>query len=108
MIRVCEDGIFELYFEGKYYGCVKVENLIPHQPGRGNFHINIIRFSHHILNRMKRDETSLMNHIRDAGYNELISFVDITTVKHGNIKLWSRFIKLFEFEEPKLFTRKIL
>jgi hypothetical protein len=108
MIKVCEDGIFELYFGGRYYGCVRVENLIPHQEGRGNFHIDIIRFTHNILNRMKRDEASLMSYIRDAGYNELISFVDIHTVKGGSIKLWSKFVKLFEFEEPKLFTRKIL
>ena len=108
MIRICEDGIFELYFEGRYYGCIRVENLIPHQKGRGNFHIDIIRFTHNILNRMRRDEVSLMGYIRDAGYRELISFVNIHTVKHGSIKLWSKFVKLFEFEEPKLFTRKIL
>jgi hypothetical protein len=57
---------------------------------------------------MKRDEESLMKYIRDNGYNEVISFVDVSTVKHGDIKLWSKFIKLFEFDEPKLYTRRII
>ena len=106
MIRICEDNIFELYCQGKYYGSVRVEGLIPEQAGVGNFHINIIRFSHNVLNRMRRDEESLMNHIKDVGYSELISFVDTTVVKGGDIKLWTRFINLFNFEKPKLFTRR--
>lgn len=108
MIRICKDGIYELYFQKKYYGCVRIENLIPHQEGMGNFHINITRFSHHILNRMQRDEESLMQYIKDNGYRELMSFVDITNVKHGNLALWTKFVKLFRFDEPKLFTRKTL
>ena len=106
MIKICEDGIYELYFQGKYYGYVKVEDLIPVQAGIGNFHIHITKFSHNILNRMRRDEVSLMKYIRDAGYCEIISFVDISTVKHGDIALWTKFIKLFEFEQPKLYTRR--
>jgi len=105
MIKVCKDKTFELYFQGKYYGHVYIEHL-PDQPDVGNFHINMTKFSHNVLNRMRRDEESLMSYIRDAGYNELISFVDITTVKNGNIALWSKFIELFEFEKPKLFTRR--
>jgi hypothetical protein len=108
MIKICKDGTYELYHQNKYYGCVRVENLIPEQLGTGNFHICITRFSHNILNRMRRDESSLMGYIRDAGYCELISFIDVTTVKHGNIALWTKFIKLFEFDEPKLFTRRIV
>lgn len=106
MIRICEDNIFELYFQGKYYGYIRIEDLIPEQPGMGNFHVHIIKFSHNILNRMQRDERSLMSYIRDLGYRELISFVDVTTVKDGNIALWTKFIKLFEFDKPKLFTRR--
>lgn len=108
MIRICKDNIYELYFQGKYYGCIKVENLIPCQKGVGNFHIHITRFTHNILNRMRRDEESLMRYIRDRGYSEIISFVDVSTVKHGDIVLWTKFIKLFEFEQPKLFTRRIV
>jgi hypothetical protein len=106
MIKICKDNIFELYFQNRYYGCVQIEDMSD-QPGIGNFHINIIRFSHNILNRMRRDESSLMSYIRDAGYNELISWVDSTTVKDGNVALWTKFIKLFEFDKPKLFTRRM-
>jgi hypothetical protein len=106
MIRVCKNGIYELYCQGRYYGCIKIEDLIPEQPGIGNFHIHITRFTHNILNRMKRDEMSLMSYIRDNGYCELMSFVDVSTVKHGDIKLWSKFVKLFEFDEPKLYTKR--
>lgn len=108
MIRVCEDNIYELYFHGKYYGCIRIEDLIPKQKGICNFHIYIAKFSHNILNRMKRDEVSLMKYIRDSGYNEIISFVDVSTVKHGDIVLWTKFIKFFEFEEPKLYTRRTI
>ena len=104
MIRICKDNVFELYFQGKYYGCAYVEDLIPAQKGIGNFHITIARFSHNVLNRMQRDEESLMSYIKDLGYRELISFVDATTVKDSNIKLWTKFIKLFGFEQLKLFT----
>jgi hypothetical protein len=106
MIKVCKDNIFELYFQGKYYGCIKVEDLIPAQEGVGNFHIHIVRFSHNILNRMRRDEASLMGYIRDMGYCEIISFVNVSTVKHGDVVLWSKFVELFEFEQPKLYTRR--
>jgi hypothetical protein len=108
MIKICKDNIFELYSQGKYYGCIKVEDLIPVQKGIGSFHINITRFSHNILNRMKRDEEALMNYIGSMGYSEIISFVDVSTVKHGDIILWTKFVKLFEFEEPKLFTRRTI
>jgi hypothetical protein len=57
---------------------------------------------------MKRDEESLMEYIGESGYREIISFVDISTVKHGDIKLWSKFVKLFEFDEPKLYTRRTI
>lgn len=106
MIRKCKDGIYELYFQGKYYGCIKIEDLIPAQKGIGSFHIHITRFTHNILNRMRRDETSLMGYIRDSGYREIISFVDVTCVKHGDIALWTKFIELFEFDRPKLYTRR--
>lgn len=108
MIKICKDNIYELYFQGKYYGCIRIEDLIPEQKGICNFHIHITRFSHNILSRMKRDEKSLMKYIKDNGYNEIVSCVDITTVKHGNIVLWTKFIKLFEFDEPKLITRRMV
>lgn len=111
MIKICKDNIsnlyFELYYQDRYYGCVRVED-VPDQPGIGNFHINITRFTHNILNRMRRDEESLMKYIRNAGYNELISCVDSTTVKDGNVALWTKFIKFFEFDKPKLFTRRMI
>jgi hypothetical protein len=106
LIKICKDGIYELYYQNKYYGCIKIEDLIPEQEGIGNFHIHITRFTHNILNRMRRDEVSLMGYIRDAGYSEIISFVNVTCVKHGDITLWTKFVKLFEFEEPKLYTRR--
>jgi hypothetical protein len=108
MIRKCKDGIYELYHQNRYYGYIKVEDLVPAQKGIGSFHINITRFTHNIFNRMKRDEMSLMSYIRDNGYSEIISFVDVSTVKHGDIVLWSKFVKLFEFEQPKLYTRRIV
>jgi hypothetical protein len=99
------DNTFELYCQGKYYGFVRIEDLPNHTC---NFHINITRFSHNILNRMKRDEVSLMSHIKNMGYDELISFVDTSCVNHGDVTLWTKFIKLFGFDEPKLFTRRIV
>jgi hypothetical protein len=105
MIKICSDGIYELYCQGRYYGFVKVEDM-PDQSGIGNFHIHITKFSHNILNRMRRDEEPLMGYIRDAGYNKLISVVDVTTVKHGDMVLWSKFIGLFEFEKPRLYTQR--
>jgi hypothetical protein len=108
MIKICKNGIFELYFQGRYYGCVRVEDLIPAMEGVGNFHIDIIRFTHNTLNRMQRDEESLMGYIKNNGYTELISFVDASTVKNGNVALWKKFIKLFEFDAPKLFTRRTI
>jgi hypothetical protein len=107
MIKIRKDKIFELYYQNRYYGCIRVED-IPDQSGIGNFHIHMAKFSHNILNRMRRDEASLMSYVRDAGYSEIISFVDVSTVKHGDIVLWSKFVKLFEFEEPKLYTRRIV
>jgi hypothetical protein len=106
MIRICEDA-YELYCQGRYYGRIQIEN-IPDQPKAANFHIYITKFSHNILNRMRRDEESLMKYIRDSGYDELLSCVDIVTVKHGDIVLWTKFVKLFEFDEPKLFARRTI
>lgn len=107
MIRILANDEFELYSQNKYYGMVRVED-IPDQPGVGNFHIYIRRFSHNVLNQMRRDEESLMSYIKNAGYRELNSFVDINHVKHGDLKLWTKFVKLFEFDEPILFTRRTI
>ena len=106
MIKVCPNGIFELYCQGRYYGVARVEPL-P-QKGAGNFHINIVRFSHTIFNRMKRDEETLMGYISQMGYTELISAVGTENVNHGDLSLWSKFVMMFGFEEPKLFTTRLL
>ena len=106
MIKICKDR-FDLFYQGKFYGHVHLEDM-PDQPNVGNMHIYITRFSHNILNRMQRDESSLMKYIKKLGYKELISWVDVDTVKNGNLALWTKFIKMFGFEEPKLFTRRTL
>ena len=104
MIRVNKDR-FELYNQGRYYGFVRVERI---DDKIGNFHIHITKFSHTVLNRMKRDESSLMGYIRQLGYSELISMVDIDHVKHGDLRLWTKFVEQFDFEKPKLYTRRLL
>ena len=107
MIKVCNDGHFDLYFSGKYYGCVKVES-IPDFPERGSFHINIVRFTHNILNRMLRDEECLMKYIKQLGYDELISVVNTQKIKEGSVNLWMKFVSIFNFDEPKLITGRKL
>jgi len=106
VIRVCPDGIFKLYCKGKRYGTVRVEPLPDEKIG--NFHINITRFSHTILNRMRREEENLMAYISQMGYIKLVSAAGIEEVNHGDLSLWSKFVAMFGFEEPKMFTTRTL
>ena len=116
MIRIKGKCHYDLFCEGRKYGAITIEPFVnPNQhseeePGAlkiGNIHCHIIRFTPSIFNRAIRDESSLMNYIRPS-YDKLVTFSDRSVIHNADPLLWEKFLSIFDFSPPLLYSERMV